>query len=95
MKFTSRVRVLTAPIRCAYSAPMKLNSVNGLPGMPVERAKKRVTARVLADYLGVTPEHLSGVENGNRPASLTLAVKAAKFLACTVDDLLKNYQEPN
>ena len=69
------------------------SSVNGLPGLSVELAKKKIRLNQLARQLGVTPEHLSGVKNGNRPASLPLSIQASKILGCTVDDLLTDYAQ--
>lgn len=69
------------------------SSVNGLPGLSVALAKRNMRLKDLAQKLGVTAEHLSGVKNGNRPASLTLAIQAARLLSCTVDDLLLDYSK--
>ena len=60
----------------------------GLPGLGLEMVKRKVRVKDLATKIGVDPSHLSGVKNGKRPASLGMAKRAAKELACTVDDLL-------
>lgn len=64
------------------------SDVIGLPGLAVAMAKRRTKVKDLARKLNVTPEHLSGVKNGSRPASLPLARQAAQELGCTVDFLL-------
>ena len=44
-----------------------------------------VTQEALANQLDVNPSHISNIENGRAKPSLTVLVKIADFLDCSVD----------
>lgn len=64
----------------------------GLPGIKIQCLLHGIKQNELARRLGVTTNHLSGVANGTRNASIELAVDSAAIFGCTVDDLLRNPQ---
>ncbi len=53
------------------------------------RKKKDLMMCELAARVGISNGYLNDIEKGRRTPSMTVAVKIAKALGCTVDDLLK------
>lgn len=45
-----------------------------------------VTARSLAKAMGITPEHLSRVENGHRPVTTMLALAASVAIENLIEE---------
>lgn len=54
----------------------------------IARIKKNLTQEVLADKIGVTPQHVSNIETGNSSVSLPTLVAIANVLTVSVDELL-------
>lgn len=54
----------------------------------IARIKKNLTQEVLADKIGVTPQHVSNIETGNSSVSLPTLVAIANILTVSVDELL-------
>lgn len=58
-----------------------------------KRIRKRrlaygITQEAIANQLDVNPSHISNIENGRANPSLTVLVKIANILACSVDDFI-------
>ena len=53
------------------------------------REQQGMTARQLADAVGVSQQMVWYYENGIKGMSLSKAIKIADILGCTVDDLVK------
>jgi putative transcriptional regulator len=51
------------------------------------REKREMTQAELADKVKVSAGHLSKVERGERPPSMKLAIRIARALRCSLDDL--------
>lgn len=54
----------------------------------IARIKKNLTQEVLADKIGVSPQHVSNIETGNSSVSLPTLVAIANVLTVSVDELL-------
>lgn len=54
----------------------------------IARIKKNLTQEVLADKIGVSPQHVSNIETGNSSVSLPTLVAIANVLTVCVDELL-------
>jgi putative transcriptional regulator len=55
--------------------------------MKVERAKRDLTQAGLADLAGVTRKSINAIEMGHMVPSVVLALKLAKALGVTVEEL--------
>ena len=55
--------------------------------LKVQRAKKDLTQEQLADLVNVTRKTINTVEKGKYVPSTLLALKLAKVLECTVEEL--------
>lgn len=53
------------------------------------RKKKKLTQEALAKEANVSRVSIARYESGERNPSLRVAVKLAKALGCTIDDLVK------
>lgn len=47
-----------------------------------------ITQEAIANQLDVNPSHISNIENGRANPSLTVLVKIANILSCSVDDFI-------
>lgn len=56
--------------------------------MKIARINADLTQERLAEMVGVSPQHMSNVENGTTKVSLTTLVKIANALNVSVDSLL-------
>lgn len=54
----------------------------------IARIKKNLTQEIVADKIGVTPQHVSNIETGNSSVSLPTLVAIANVLDVSVDELL-------
>ena len=59
-----------------------------------ERRRKKMTQEKMAEALGVTPEYLSKIENGNKSPSLMFVMKFSEITGASLDYLMKNRAEP-
>lgn len=55
--------------------------------MKLERTKRALTQAELADLAGVTRKSINAIETGNMVPSTILALKLARALGVTVDEL--------
>ncbi|REK59807.1 MAG: transcriptional regulator [Thermobacillus sp.] len=55
--------------------------------LKIHRAKKNLTQEQLADLVGVTRKTINTIENGKFVPSTVLALKLAKALETTVEEL--------
>lgn len=53
------------------------------------RKRMNITQKQLADLAGINQTDVSRYENGERIPTLSVAIKIAKALNCTVDELVK------
>lgn len=58
-----------------------------LIGQKIKERRKElhVTQEAIANYLDVNPSHISNIECGRANPSLTILVKIANYLQCSVD----------
>lgn len=58
-----------------------------LIGQKIKERRKylHITQEAIANYLDVNPSHISNIECGRANPSLTVLVKIANFLECSVD----------
>lgn len=67
---------------------MPMNDLNfQLIGRKIRERRKslHVTQEAIANYLDVNPSHISNIECGRANPSLTILVKIANYLECSVD----------
>jgi putative transcriptional regulator len=57
--------------------------------LKVRRAMKDMTQGALAEAVGVTRKSVNSIENGHYVPSTELALKMAKVLECTVEELFQ------
>jgi putative transcriptional regulator len=63
--------------------------------MKVERAKRDLTQAELADLAGVTRKSINAIEMGHMVPSTILALKLAKVLGVTVEELFSLETTPD
>lgn len=51
------------------------------------REKRGMTCTALAEQIGITPQGLSNIENGNNGRTFEKLPRIAKALGCRIDDL--------
>ena len=51
------------------------------------RLLRNITQDQLAEYCGVTPKHISAIERGNSPGSITLPLNICNYLQITPNSL--------
>ena len=56
--------------------------------LKVERAKRELTQEDLAELAGISPKHLTKIENCKVTPSVYMVFKLAKVLGTTIDDLI-------
>ena len=56
--------------------------------LKVERAKKELTQEQLAELAGISPKHLTKIENCKVTPSVYIVYKLATVLKTTVDELI-------
>lgn len=54
----------------------------------IARLKTELTQEIMAEKIGVTPQHVSNIETGNSSVSLTTLIAIANLLKVSVDELL-------
>ncbi|MDE7422544.1 MAG: helix-turn-helix domain-containing protein [Lachnospiraceae bacterium] len=54
----------------------------------IARIKCNITQEILANKIGITPQHVSNIETGNSSVSLPTLVAIANLLKVSVDELL-------
>lgn len=54
----------------------------------IARIRTNFTQEIVADKIGVTPQHVSNIETGNSSVSLTTLIAIANLLKVSVDELL-------
>lgn len=59
----------------------------------VERARKRISQKELADEVKVTRQTINGVENNKQEPTLTLAMKIARFFKLKIEDIFQITEE--
>jgi len=57
--------------------------------LKVRRAMKDMTQGALAEAIGVTRKSVNSIENGHFVPSTELALKMARVLECTVEELFR------
>ena len=53
-----------------------------------KRQKAGLTAKALAELVGVTQPHITQIERGTKGVSLALAAEFAKVFGCKIQDLV-------
>lgn len=56
----------------------------------IERAKKRISQKQLADAINVSRQSIYLIENGLMTPKLTMACRIARFFNLKVEDLFQN-----
>lgn len=51
------------------------------------RKGKKISAKELADNVGISERYVSFLENNERTPSLKVAIKIADFLECSIEDI--------
>lgn len=59
-----------------------------LKGLRLKRVEKKYTLQRLAKEVGITLQSLSNYERGVRTMPVDIALKTARILGCTVEDLV-------
>lgn len=54
----------------------------------IARLKTDLTQEIMAEKIGVTPQHVSNIETGNSSVSLTTLIAIANLLKVSVDELI-------
>lgn len=54
----------------------------------IARIKQGITQEIVAEKIGISPQHVSNIETGNARVSLTALVSIANLLKVSVDELL-------
>ena len=54
----------------------------------IARLKTDLTQEIMAEKIGVTPQHVSNIETGNSSVSLTTLIAIANLLTVSVDELI-------
>ena len=54
----------------------------------IARLKTDLTQEIMAEKIGVTPQHVSNIETGNSSVSLTTLIAIANLLIVSVDELI-------
>lgn len=58
-------------------------------GLKVERAKKDITQKELAEEMDVSRQTINAIETGKYNPSLELALKIAEFFETTVEEIFE------
>ena len=67
---------------------MELNFKAIVKRIKIARLKNDLTQEIMAEKIGVTPQHVSNIETGNSSVSLTTLIAIANLLKVSVDELI-------
>ena len=59
------------------------------------REKKGMTCTALADSIGITPQGMWNLENGNNGRTFDKLPRIARALECSIDDLFPEMDKPH
>lgn len=67
---------------------MELNFKSIGKRIKIARLKTDLTQEIMAEKIGVTPQHVSNIKTGNSSVSLTTLIAIANLLKVSVDELI-------